>query len=174
MLGQLAQLRLALLQRRRLLHTASYQSATQAPNRRPSAAGMRITSMQVYTTGAEEFELPDPQPGHWRTLSACDAEGAAEGAAAAPGQPAAAPPAGVVVMQDRTTGMRLLTGMAGHSVTMKPATFEGGETGLSLYPHNSYVLIDMVPRDPSRACSFCAEAGVRLQKCAACRAARYW
>lgn len=135
---------------------------------------MRITSMQVYTTGAEEFELPDPQPGHWRTLSACDAEGAAEGAAAAPGQPAAAPPAGVVVMQDRTTGMRLLTGMAGHSVTMKPATFEGGETGLSLYPHNSYVLIDMVPRDPSRACSFCAEAGVRLQKCAACRAARYW
>lgn len=116
----------------------------------------------MYAMGAEHVELPNPQPGHWRILSASAAEaGTAEGQ-------------GVVALEERGTGLRLPTALAGHGMVMQPGMFEGGQTSLWLYPHSAYIMADMVPRDPSRACSFCAAVGVRLRKCGGCRAARYW
>lgn len=117
----------------------------------------------MYATGAEHVELATPPPGHWHVLGACAAE---------PGTPPEAQ--GVVAFEERATGIRLPTALAGHGLVMRPGMFEGGDTSISLYPHSGYTLADMVPKDPSRACSYCATAGVRLHKCAACRSARYW
>lgn len=59
---------------------------------------------------------------------------------------------------------------------VKPSMFDSGRMGLCLFPRSTFLLADLEPRDPTRACSYCGKPGVQksLQKCVRCLAVRYW
>ena len=59
-------------------------------------------------------------------------------------------------------------------MTLKPRLFEGSGQRYFLMPQSQYTVADLQPKDPSRACAHCADAGVRLKKCARCQGVRYW
>lgn len=116
---------------------------------------MRVTALQLWRVEQEEQPLPDPPPGHWRMLS-----GLGEAA---------------IRVEERVSGMRMHKDLSRCALVMKPGMFEGGgRERIWLLPTSDFVVADMTPRDPSRACNFCATAGVRLQKCARCMSVRYW
>lgn len=128
-----------------------------------AAAGMRITSLEVWETKDDHVVLPDPPPGHWRWVCGHPGEGAPPEAQ------------GAAVLRERSTGVQVGASLAGSALVLKPGRCEDGELrDVCLFPHTLYLVAGMVPKDASRACSFCATAGVRLQKCGACKAVRYW
>lgn len=121
-----------------------------------------MTALQTWETGTQEIELPDPPPGHWRVLSA-----------AAGGEPGPFG-RGAVGVRERATGVRLALSLEGSAMTLKPRLFEGSGQRYFLMPQSQYMVADLQPKDPSRACAHCADAGVRLKKCARCQGVRYW
>lgn len=130
---------------------------------RTNYRGIRASSFKYYSIleASAPMLLPTPPPGYGRLLLS--------GAAEEGGQ-------SVIQFTEEATGITLHTALPrGDGMRLRPGFSAGCGSQIFLVPSNNYIVVDLRPRRPGLACSFCAATNVMegLKKCAQCRSVAY-